>query len=156
MKQTVEVNGEKIEVQAPDQGAKSNSKNEYLVSVSEGVHEVFVLPDGKLSDGNELDGIEIIIPSEREALVARHFSSSGNGSGIAKTAHLVIKASMPGLVKNILVKVGDEIAKSSQVLVLEAMKMENSIQAPSKGKVKAIKTEIGANVEKNQVLIEFE
>jgi hypothetical protein len=105
MKQTVEVNGEKREVQAPDQGAKSNSKNEYLVSVSEGVHEVFVLPDGKLSDGNELDGIEIIIPSEREALVARHFSSSGNGSGIAKTAHLVIKASMPGLVKNILVKV---------------------------------------------------
>jgi len=62
---------------------------------------------------------------------------------------------MTGLVKSIFVKVGDEVTKTSQVLILEAMKMENSIQAPGNGTVTAIKTEIGKNVEKNQILIEL-
>lgn len=67
-----------------------------------------------------------------------------------------LKAPMPGLVVSIDVNVGDTIAKGDNLLVLEAMKMENIIKASTEGKVKAIKIEPGQAVEKNQELIVFE
>jgi biotin carboxyl carrier protein len=66
-----------------------------------------------------------------------------------------IKAPMPGLILDILVKVGDIIKKGDPVLVLEAMKMENIIKSPREGEVKAITVGIGTGVEKNQVLVQF-
>ncbi|MBK7944643.1 MAG: acetyl-CoA carboxylase biotin carboxyl carrier protein subunit [Flavobacteriales bacterium] len=67
-----------------------------------------------------------------------------------------LKAPMPGLVLNVLVKPGDAVKKNDSVLVLEAMKMENMIKAPSDGLVKAILAEKGKPVEKGQVLVQFE
>lgn len=66
-----------------------------------------------------------------------------------------IKAPMPGLILDINVKVGDLIRKGDPVLVLEAMKMENTIKSPGDGEVKAVLVEKGAGVEKNQVLVQF-
>jgi len=66
-----------------------------------------------------------------------------------------IKAPMPGLVKTIKVKAGDEIKKGDSLLILEAMKMENIIKSPVDGIVKAIETEKDKAVEKNQVLVRF-
>ena len=67
-----------------------------------------------------------------------------------------IKAPMPGLVLNILVKVGDSVKKGDAILVLEAMKMENNIKSQTDGTVKKIAVEKGNAVEKNQVLVLFE
>jgi biotin carboxyl carrier protein len=66
-----------------------------------------------------------------------------------------LKAPMPGLVINVLVKPGDQVKKNDPVLVLEAMKMENLIKAPGDGVVKAIAVEKGNPVEKGQLLIQF-
>lgn len=66
-----------------------------------------------------------------------------------------LKAPMPGLVLNVLVKPGDTVKKNDPVLVLEAMKMENVIKAPGDGVVKAIAAEKGRPVEKGQLLIAF-
>lgn len=66
-----------------------------------------------------------------------------------------VKAPMPGLVLEILVKEGDVVAKGDAVLILEAMKMENVIKAAGDGTVQKISAEKGAAVEKNQVLVEF-
>lgn len=66
-----------------------------------------------------------------------------------------LKAPMPGLVLNILVKAGDTVKKNDPVLVLEAMKMENVIKAPGDAVVKAIAAEKGKPVEKGQLLISF-
>ncbi len=66
-----------------------------------------------------------------------------------------LKAPMPGLVLNILVKPGDVVKKNDPVLVLEAMKMENVIKAPGDAVVKAIAAEKGKPVEKGQLLISF-
>ncbi len=66
-----------------------------------------------------------------------------------------LKAPMPGLIANILVKVGDEVAKGDSLLILEAMKMENVIKAAGEGVIKNIKINKGESVEKNQLLIEF-
>ena len=67
-----------------------------------------------------------------------------------------LKAPMPGLILDILVEVGDQVAKGDKLLILEAMKMENIIKAAGEGTIKQIKAEKGNNVEKNQVLIVFE
>lgn len=66
-----------------------------------------------------------------------------------------IKAPMPGLILDIKVKPGDSVKKGDVVLILEAMKMENSIKASGDGIVKVIKVALKDSVEKNQVLIQF-
>jgi biotin carboxyl carrier protein len=67
-----------------------------------------------------------------------------------------LKAPMPGLVLSILVEEGAEIKKGDNLLVLEAMKMENILKATADAKVKKVRATIGARVEKNEVLIELE
>ncbi len=66
-----------------------------------------------------------------------------------------IKAPMPGLVLNVLVKEGLAVNKGDNILVLEAMKMENIIKSPTDGIIKAIRVKQGDKVEKNEVLIQF-
>ena len=64
-----------------------------------------------------------------------------------------VTAPMPGTITEILVKVGDEVSADDELLILEAMKMEDPICAPSDGKVSEIKVAVGAKVESNQVLL---
>ncbi|MCZ8217047.1 MAG: biotin/lipoyl-binding protein [Cyclobacteriaceae bacterium] len=66
-----------------------------------------------------------------------------------------IKAPMPGLIINLKVAEGDIVKAGDQLLILEAMKMENILKSPGDGVIKKIKVKKGDSVEKNQVLIEF-
>lgn len=66
-----------------------------------------------------------------------------------------IKAPMPGMVLKILVNEGDDVKKGDNLIILEAMKMENIIKATGEGKVTDIKVKQGDKVEKNQLLIKF-
>ncbi|GAA3981541.1 acetyl-CoA carboxylase biotin carboxyl carrier protein subunit [Pedobacter ginsengiterrae] len=66
-----------------------------------------------------------------------------------------IKAPMPGLVLNVIVKEGAEIKKGDNLLVLEAMKMENILKSSTDGIVKKVLIKQGDKVEKNQILIQF-
>ncbi len=76
-----------------------------------------------------------------------------SGAGSAKVNN--IKAPMPGLILQIMVEVGQAIAKGDSLLILEAMKMENVIKSPGAGVVKHIIVSKGMAVEKNQVMIEL-
>jgi acetyl/propionyl-CoA carboxylase alpha subunit len=71
--------------------------------------------------------------------------------------HIVkeLKAPMPGLALQVMVQAGDEIKKGDNLLVLEAMKMENILKAQADATVKSILIKAGDKVEKNQVLIQF-
>ena len=66
-----------------------------------------------------------------------------------------IKAPMPGLVLDILVKVGDEVKKGDPLMILEAMKMENILKSAADGVVKKINVEKIQAVEKGQVFLTF-
>ncbi|MFA6275941.1 MAG: acetyl-CoA carboxylase biotin carboxyl carrier protein subunit [Pedobacter sp.] len=66
-----------------------------------------------------------------------------------------IKAPMPGLVLSVLVTEGTEVKKGDNLLVLEAMKMENMIKSPTDGVIKKIEIKQGDKVEKNEILISF-
>jgi biotin carboxyl carrier protein len=61
---------------------------------------------------------------------------------------------MPGRVLDVLVTQGDAVAKGDTLVLLEAMKMELRIQAPSDGRVTAVHCRPGEVVERAQLLVE--
>ena len=67
-----------------------------------------------------------------------------------------IVAPMPGKVVDILVKTGEEVLEYQEVLILEAMKMENAIPSPEAGRVKEIKVKKDDAVAAQQVLVVLE
>ena len=67
-----------------------------------------------------------------------------------------IMAPMPGTIINVLVNEGDEVLEYQEVIILEAMKMENAIPTPEAGKVKEIKVKVDDKVATNQVLMILE
>jgi len=67
-----------------------------------------------------------------------------------------IVAPMPGKVVDILVEIGEEVLEYQEVLILEAMKMENAIPSPESGKVKEIKVKKDDTVASHQVLMILE
>ena len=66
-----------------------------------------------------------------------------------------IAAPLPGKVIDIKVKVGDTVAPGQEVVVLEAMKMENSITADFGGVVKQILVAVGDNVASDAIILEI-
>lgn len=67
-----------------------------------------------------------------------------------------IASPMPGRVVKVLVKPGDLVAAHQGLVVVEAMKMENELKAPSAGRVTAVKVSDGMSVDANAVLIVME
>ncbi|MDF0715780.1 acetyl-CoA carboxylase biotin carboxyl carrier protein subunit [Muricauda sp. 334s03] len=67
-----------------------------------------------------------------------------------------ISAPMPGLILDILVEEGQEVNEEDQLLILEAMKMENIITSPRNGVIKSVSVSKGDAVDKKQLLIEFQ
>ncbi len=63
-----------------------------------------------------------------------------------------VKAPMPGMIINFEKQVGDSVEEGETVVILEAMKMENSLPAPVSGTVKSINFNVGDSVAKNDVL----
>jgi biotin carboxyl carrier protein len=67
-----------------------------------------------------------------------------------------VKAPMPGLVLEIAVTDGQTVKEGDRLLILEAMKMENSILIHADATIKKVMVTAGQAVEKGQVLIELE
>ena len=67
-----------------------------------------------------------------------------------------VEAPMPGKVIAVHVEVGQRVAKGDEILVVEAMKMENAVRAPRGGTVKAIVARVGDRVSPGVVLVELE
>ena len=67
-----------------------------------------------------------------------------------------IKTPLPGVIIDVKVNVGDAVSKGQTVIVLEAMKMENNINADRDGKVTAIQVAKGDTVADGAVLVVLE
>ncbi len=63
---------------------------------------------------------------------------------------------MPGLLREVSVKVGQEVKAGEKLAVIEAMKMENVLKAEQDGKVARIVAESGASLTVDEIIIEFE
>ncbi len=64
-----------------------------------------------------------------------------------------VAASMPGMVITVAVSEGDKVKEGQKLMVLEAMKMETTINATSTGTIKAIQTPAGTQVEAGDLLV---
>jgi len=71
---------------------------------------------------------------------------------VTKAEETTIVAPMPGMIISYEVEVGDEVKADDVVVILEAMKMANSISTPISGQVKAINFKSGDSVGKDDVL----
>lgn len=93
---------------------------------------------------------EVQVKDEQDLLVEEF------GLGADEAAGGAVRAPMPGLVLDVLVEEGEEVEAEQGLLVLEAMKMENELKAPSGGVVGTIHAVNGEAVEKDDLLIEIE
>ena len=150
----VEWNGEPHEIAVSDFTVTEVSSGHFLVSDGASVVEVFA-EGSSLSDGRALDRVEIRIESARERIIRERFQGAA-AKGTVKTGAHVVKAPMPGFVRAVKVAAGDLVERTSTLLVLEAMKMENNILAGATGRIIKILVEQGSSVEKNAALIEIE
>ncbi|MCB0568186.1 MAG: biotin/lipoyl-binding protein [Phaeodactylibacter sp.] len=74
----------------------------------------------------------------------------------SSSRQLLVKTPLPGTILKLLVKEGDKVKKGDTLMVMEAMKMENSIFADKASRVVAIRVKEGDTVLQNDVLIELE
>ncbi|HEU4467601.1 MAG TPA: acetyl-CoA carboxylase biotin carboxyl carrier protein subunit [Nitrososphaeraceae archaeon] len=66
-----------------------------------------------------------------------------------------IRAPISGRIMEVLVKAGDEIKKGQQILVLEAMKMQNHIYSPGTAKISELRVKEGQTVMTGEILVTF-
>jgi 3-methylcrotonyl-CoA carboxylase alpha subunit len=62
---------------------------------------------------------------------------------------------MPGRVSAVKVALGQRVTKGEELLVVEAMKMENALRAPRDGVVRALHARVGEMVAPGRALVEI-
>ena len=118
---------------------------------------VFFLRDGDageilhaVRDGDSVRvfwrGAAYVLQEETEAYRAAHRHHGGGG----------LEAPMPGKVIAVKAEPGQSVARGQELLVVEAMKMENAIRAPRDGRVKAVHAKVGDSVAPGTVLVEMD
>ena len=66
-----------------------------------------------------------------------------------------VTAPLPGTILKINVSVGDTVTEGQNLMIMEAMKMENQVQTTKGGEVTAIKVNVGDSVLQDDLLIEI-
>jgi len=125
-KRTVKVNGEEFEV------------------------EIKLNDDGTYDATVEGQTFAIEVPNAQAAPRARR------GGGGKKKKSGTVSANIPGKVVTVEVKEGDVVKEGQVILILEAMKMQNEIQAPVDGTVINVACEEGQAIEANVPLVVIE
>jgi len=125
-KRTVKVNGEEFDV------------------------EIELNDDGTYEATVEGQTFSIEVPNAQAAPRARR------GGGGKKKKSGTVSANIPGKVVTVEVKEGDVVKEGQVILILEAMKMQNEIQAPVDGTVINVACEEGQAIEANVPLVVIE
>ena len=110
--------------------------------------EVTLEQDGELWTARVGDKkYEISIPDSGPAPKQRR-QSGGKSKKSGK-----VSANIPGKVVTVEVKIGDAVSEGDVIMILEAMKMQNEIQAPVTGTVTEIHCKEGQSIEANVPLV---
>ncbi|HPJ69580.1 MAG TPA: biotin/lipoyl-binding protein [Candidatus Mcinerneyibacteriales bacterium] len=144
---TLEINGKEYKVKVQEFGAEkaklSVNGTEYTVGLKD------------LGEPKALDIRPAAPPLKRQPAPA-----AKEGEPLRKPREVVgsghVTAPLPGLILEILVKEGDTVKAGQDVLIMEAMKMENEVQSPQEGTVKEIKVRRGDSVYEGDILIVLE
>jgi len=132
----------------------SQIKNNYSMKMDDIIFDVDII-----STNDEYKVIELLVNGKFiEIELHDNYDRLIEKLGLDKKKAVNIKSiisPMPGLVISVLVKKNDSIVEGQQLIVLEAMKMENIIKSTTSGKVGEIYVSDGDAVEKNETLIKL-
>ena len=85
----------------------------------------------------------VVRPVAKPAAAAAPAAAAPAAKPAAGGAKSGVKSPLPGVILDMKVNVGDEVKKGQTLIILEAMKMENSINADKDGKIAAINVSTG-------------
>ncbi len=143
----VTLHGETFHINLTGSGHAGEEKRPFYVSIDGIAEEVIVetLSEIEVSGGTNNGG-------------GKKKASSGTAkSGRPRPSHTGhVTTSMPGTVVAVKVKAGDKVTAGDGVLVIEAMKMENEIQAATSGIVVAVHVAKGDTVTPDESLLEIQ
>ena len=91
-----------------------------------------------------------------DSRVPGEITRRSTGRGKRRNRSGTISSSIPGKVVSLHTAVGDRVEEGEVLLILEAMKMQNEIQAPIPGTVSEVNCESGDSVESNVPLVIIE
>ena len=137
----VTIHGETYHIGLTGAGHRTQDMRPYYLSIDGVPEEIMVETLSEL----DLDG------PEGEP---RNKSSSGKRPRATEPGH--VTTTMPGVIVEVLVNIGDEIKAGDPVLITEAMKMETEIQAAISGTITTIHVVKGDSVTPDETLVEIE
>ncbi len=137
--------------------------NEYTVAVKNVESESAEVTVNGTEYSVAIEGLRARPTTKTPKLVRPNVVTTGEGhpavqktSSPAATASATagdIKSPLPGTVLDVMVKEGDAVKVGDRLLLLEAMKMENNIEADRDGVVRSIKVRKGDSVLEGDVLV---
>jgi len=122
---------------------------QWSVAIDGAVHEVTLLVRSPMRFS--IDGVELVASAADERTLASSQGVRPLGAGRRE-----LRAPMPGLLKAVHVAEGDIVEQSAPLVTLEAMKMENELLAPARGRVLRLAASAGTKVEGGAVLVVLE
>ena len=117
----------------------------YTITVNGNVYEVTV-EEGASTGAAPASRAAASAPKAAPAAPKAAAPAGGAAGSVAVTAP------MPGKILGIKAEPGKAVAKGEAIIVLEAMKMENEIVAPSDGTIATIEVAVGDSVEAGATL----
>jgi len=141
----ITLHGETYHIKLTGSGHAGEAERPFYVSVDGVTEEVLV---------ETLD--EILVNGNSQPSGDKVKSSSSSASRPNPSHEGCVTTAMPGTIIDIKVAVGDQVSAGDGVVVIEAMKMENEIQAPKAGTVTSVHIAKGDSVSPNETLIEIQ
>jgi pyruvate carboxylase subunit B len=144
----VTLHGETFHIKLTGSGHSGEEQRPFYVSVDGVSEEVIVETLSEVEVSGSGQG-----GSKKKTSAA---ANANNGSRPRPTHEGCVTTAMPGTIVDVKVKIGDKVNAGDGVLVIEAMKMENEIQAAKSGVVIAIHVKKGDTVRPDESLIEIQ
>ena len=143
----VTLHGETFHIKLTGSGHAGEEKRPFYVSVDGIAEEVIV---------ETLDEVEVSGASN-SAKNGGKKKAANSSTGRPRPTHAgCVTTAMPGTIVAIKVKIGDKVKAGDGVVVIEAMKMENEIQAAANGTVVAVHVSKGDTVTPDETLLEIQ